>query len=561
MKFKFPENMPDNADALRKLREEAIAEFKNVYGDGTKKFSQDEFEYMEFLSDGVKDVEERIESAVAVEERTRQFAELAASTDDDGTADADAEAEAEAEAEVEAEADSADDDAEEEAGDADGVVTADKSTTSEESKALAASGKRTRFSGAAGGRTPDLPRDKNGFRLTTSAQNYESGIVDTLRVAQEFGNLAQGRAARVIGMNGRSETTVAYIDKGFSDDRTVRDDGHALAVLDKVTDESQLPGGSLVAAGGWVSPSETSYSFLPTDVASGLLSLPELTISRGGVKFPTEPDFSAVYETIGFHQTEAQAIAGTEKPCYEVPGAEFQEVRLDVVGVCITSGILQSKAWPELTQKYVNEALRLHQHKMSAWKIDKIVAGSTAVSGFTGQFGTVGAVLSTVELQVADMRTRHRIPITRSVEGIAPEWLLAIIRADYAYRQGILPQNVTDEMIRTHFSNLGANIQFVKDWQSDVIGGATPATAWPTTVDVVLYPAGTWWSATEPVVNLGIIHDSTLLRQNKQIQMFTEDGVAIGKRGPESRLVTIPVSVDGVVGARNVIEAPAEPAG
>ena len=32
--------------------------------------------------------------------------------------------------------------------------------------------------------------------------------------------------------------------------------------------------------------------------------------------------------------------------------------------------------------------------------------------------------------------------------------------------------------------------------------------------------------------------------------MFTEDGVAVGKRGAESRIVTIPTSVDGTVGAR-----------
>ncbi|NEK06089.1 major capsid protein, partial [Rhizobium leguminosarum] len=72
----------------------------------------------------------------------------------------------------------------------------------------------------------------------------------------------------------------------------------------------------------------------------------------------------------------------------------------------------------------------------------------------------------------------------------------------------------------------------------------------PKTVDVILYPAGTWWGAVEPVVNLGIIRDSALIRQNKQIQMFTEDGVAVGKRGPESRQVTIPVAVNGTVGPR-----------
>lgn len=133
---------------------------------------------------------------------------------------------------------------------------------------------------------------------------------------------------------------------------------------------------------------------------------------------------------------------------------------------------------------------------------------------------------------------------------MAPVWLLSILRADLAYRDDVLPERVTDAHIIEHFRDRGANIQFISDWQNEVIGAETPAAAWPTEVKVALWPAGTWWSAVEPVINLGITHDSTMLKKNRQIQLFTEDGVAVGKRGVDSRVVTIPVSVDGTVGAR-----------
>lgn len=550
MEFEFPETLPTTVDGLNELRNKAVEAFNEIYGDG-KDVSADAFERLQYLSEGVARIDEQRSELSAADDRAATAADLAAQLADKGDADEegddDAEAEAEADAEREAEAErkrkqAEDVDDNDDEGEGEGDADGEHSTRN----------KRTDFSAAARrNKRDDIPAPTNGFRLTTSAQNFESGIVDGLRVAEEFGNLAKGRAARVVGANGRSETTVAYIEREIPGDFSVGDEAEAVAVLDRVTDESRLAGGSLTAAGGWVSPSETMYDFLPTLAASDLLSLPELTIRRGGVKFPQEPDFSAIYNDIGFRQTEAQAIAGEEKPCYEIGDTEFNEVRLDVQGICITSGILQDKAWPELTAKYVAEALRAHQHKVSAHRISQVVDGSVEVGTLTGpQFGAIGAVLNAVELQVHDMRVKHRIPSTQTLEGIAPIWLLAVLRADLAYRQGVLPEQVTDEQLRQHFANRGANLQFVVDWQNDVIGGATPATKWPDTVDLVLYPSGTWWSAVEPVVNLGIIHDSTLLRQNKQIQMFTEDGVAVGKRGYESRLLTIPVDPNGTVGAR-----------
>lgn len=540
MSFQFPETMPDTAAELAKLRADALEAFNAVYGNGENASVEDVAE-MERIADGIESIDAAAAELAAADDRAEGARELAAKVAARDDAD---------EAAADADADDSDDDEDDGEGDDDADAAGEHADNNQRTDFSAAARRNTRH---------ELPETEHGFRLTTSAQNFETGVVDTFRVAQEFGHLAQGRAARVVGQNGRSQTTLAYIDRNIPNEFTIGSEAEAIDVLDRATAESRLPGGSLTAAGGWVAPSETMYNFLPTLQAADLLSLPEISVRRGGIKFPVEPDFATLYDAIGFTQTEAEAQADTEKPCYEIPDATFEEVRLDVMGVCITAGILQDKAWPELTAKYVAEALRAHQHKVSAYRIGKLVAGSTNVGTLTGtQFGAIGAVLNAVELQVQDVRVKHRIPSTQTIEGVAPIWLLAVLRADLAYRQGVLPQHVSDADLRAHFAERGANIQFVVDWQNDVIGGATPATAWPETVDLLLYPSGTWWSATEQVVNLGIIHDSTLLRTNRQIQMFTEDGVAVGKRGPESRLVTIPVDPNGTVGARYA--AAAEPA-
>ncbi|MGU4174169.1 major capsid protein, partial [Pseudomonas aeruginosa] len=75
----------------------------------------------------------------------------------------------------------------------------------------------------------------------------------------------------------------------------------------------------------------------------------------------------------------------------------------------------------------------------------------------------------------------------------------------------------------------------------------------------LLYPAGTFFSAVQNVVNLGAIYDSTGLSKNQRTEMFLEDGFAVGQRGYESRELTIPVAINGQVGLRHATN-PAVPA-
>lgn len=538
MPFQFPNPLPTDAAELADLRAEALEAFKELQPAEGAAPTPEELDALRDIVEGIEAVDTAIEDITGAQERTEEAARLAESLNP--TAE-------EENGEEEPPADEHDD--EEPAIDA-------ASEQEQEPAAVAASGKRrgTSFSAAASGKAPAIPKQEAGFRLNSNAVNYEPGVVDSFRVAKEFNAIAHGRAARIVGNGGRSESTVASIERQFPDKAIIRQDGtNAAEALDFAADEKRLPGGSLVAAGGWCAPSDTSYDFLPTQPATGLLSLPEVSAPRGGLKFPVEPDFSTIYNEIGFSQTEAQAIAEEEKDCFHIPCADFEEVRLGVEGICITAGILQDKAWPELTEKYVNEAMRIHQHKVNARRINDIVSKSTAVDGFTGLIGTAGAVLNTLELQVQDMRSKHRLAYGQSLEGMAPEWLRAVIRADLAYRDGVLPEQVTDAIIDQHFRDRGVNLQFVQDWQADVIGGATPATAWPSTVQVALWVAGTFSAAVEPVISLGVVYDMAMLKVNKRVQMFTEDGIAIIKRGLDSRVLTIPLDVNGMVGLRGPV--------
>lgn len=336
-------------------------------------------------------------------------------------------------------------------------------------------------------------------------------------------------------------------------------------VLAHAGDERRLSGNSLVAAGGWCAPSMTDYSIMcERESMSGLIDLPEIRITRGGIRWTQGPDFSSIWTSPAFFtQTEAQAIAGDIKPCFEIPCGSFLECRLDAVGVCLTSGILQERGYPELVARFIRGVMTAHAHRMSAITIQRMVAGSTAVAPLpAAAYSAAIDVLGAIELQVWDYRYKFRMDPGATLEMVAPYWLLGVIRSDVAKRNGYDdPYMVTDAEIRSWFALRGVQVQFVYGWQDAYvsgqpntivagIGGAAAATAWPTTVDVLLYAAGTWVRGSENIIEFGTMYSPDLLSVNRYQALFSEDSLCVIQRCPDSRVITIDLCATGASGAQ-----------
>jgi hypothetical protein len=144
-----------------------------------------------------------------------------------------------------------------------------------------------------------------------------------------------------------------------------------------------------------------------------------------------------------------------------------------------------------------------------------------------------------------------------TLEMVAPYWLLGVLRSDLAKRNGFdNPMSVSDADIRSWFTLRGASPQWVYDWQDGygtppgTIGGATPPTEWPDEVQILLYAAGTWVRATQDIITLDAVYDSTLFRINRFNALFTEEGLCVIQRCPDSRLLTIPLCPTGRSGAQ-----------
>lgn len=449
----------------------------------------------------------------------------------------------------------------------------------EEPEALAASGRReVRIA-------PSLLRSRRPARQEAETETRR-GIEQFARAAADVGNLSNGQALDYLGM---AEAVTARL-KGYNHDTYERaarrgeslQQSFGTIVIDKpvdenlvvderdsidrvgevfahAADESRLEGGTLLASGGWCAPSETLYDLYDQgESTEGMISLPEVTIRRGGIRFPLPVDFATVFGQIGWSYTEAQDQAGTygvtngvgngnagTKPCFVVDCPDFDEERLDAVGLCIQAGLLQRVGYPEAIAQTVQKALVAHAHVLNARKINALAAGSTPVTLPATQQGAAAPVLTAIELQVEHYRYAHLLNHNTTLEAVFPFWIHGAIRSDLSRRLGLAEFDVSDQRINAWFAQRGVRPQFVYDWQNIGASGASGFTAWPTTVSFLLYKAGTWTVGGADVLTLNTMYDSTLLSHNDYTALWTEEGFLVAKRGLDSRLVTTSIVADG----------------
>ena len=314
---------------------------------------------------------------------------------------------------------------------------------------------------------------------------------------------------------------------------------------------------NFVAAGGWCAPSETIYDLCPPASIDGLVDIPEVSAPRGGIRFPAGLDFSTIYAG-GFHQTEAQAIAGTTKPCIEITCPTFTEIRLELEGFCVKSPILTDVAFPELGENFMANVLAAHAHRINAFKIARMVALSTANSVTpVPDFGAATTALEYLDLHAEWIRYRHRLMLNTPLEVVLPAWSRGAFRADFSKKNGVDLTSVSDARLNQYFLDRNMRVQWVYDWQDALVsgtaidfGGATVQDVWPTTVQALIYPAGTFFSATLDVITLDSIYDSTDLSTNVFTKLFTEEGINVAKQCFTSFVVTLPVCAAGGSGAQ-----------
>lgn len=409
-----------------------------------------------------------------------------------------------------------------------------------------------------------------------SQPHKRTNIVHSATERAEMYATDPGGRIHKLGRNFTRHGAIRF-NRHFPDDQRIMAGDDAYAKVLRTADEKRLPGGNLresatlavkegralTAAAGWCAASEVIYQLCELESMDGILDLPELEAARGGFNIPEDGgiDFSTIWNGIGSagdtHLSEYDVQNDTTKVCYEIPCPDFVDTRLGVDYVCLTAGLLQRRGYPEVVSRVSRGAMVALAHKINQGVIDAVVTAAGAASVIPADPGgddAASALLSAVELGIVDMKYRHRMPFASTMEVLLPLWTLTVIRAALARRTGVGLLGVSDSQILEWFTIRGAVPRFVYDWQDALAGlvggpgGAVALTALPDTLDFVIYPAGTFTKAVQPVVNLDTIYDSTLLATNEYTALFAEDGWAVLQTCPDARQYTVEVDVSGCVG-------------
>ena len=335
-------------------------------------------------------------------------------------------------------------------------------------------------------------------------------------------------------------------------------------------------GGSLTAAAGWCAPSQNDYDLcLNWSAGVGLLDLPTVTATRGGINYTDEPTFPEIYANaiaVGGGSnllTEAEVIAETPKTCSVIPCPTFEDRRLDVAALCIRVSFLQAAGYPEVVNAWMDGLLAAHEQNVNQNIITQILARAGAATTFASPDpdgdSFTSAVLAAVELAQKDLAYRFMLSPNATIEVVMPMWVPAQIRADLSRRTGVDMLSITDSQIASMFSARNVRVQFVRGWQDGLITGgaldpafpggdaATPfLTALPSTFSFLAWPAGSVVLARQDVVTLTNVYDAASLAQNLYTGLFTEEGYAPLFPCPGQRLYTVTGCIGGITGAAQI---------
>ena len=540
--FELPDSYASLTDAeLSALHDDAVAAFEARSGNDT--ITPADLEELRALAAAVQDIRaEQSNRQSAAAEAAAEIDALAAqvrgetfAADTDDAADAEGEAETEAVEDTEPEAE---------------PVTAAAAPPARPAMNLGVIRAQQR-------RVMPTDTARPGTRFSASVDIPGRRPGDSLA----FDDVTTGTIARAnaLAKTGGGRSLVASYMHPFPDELIVTDAGSAPEGTTRslaASNQRRLPQRDLIASGGWCAPSETVYDIADIACPDMLCDAPEIQLSRGGLRYFKTPTLDIAAMT--WVHTEADDIAGNTKPCFRIPCPDPEEVRCDAIGVCLESGILTQRHFPELTAWYLRNTMVAHEIRIRQELFLAAVATATPVI-IAATFGAIAPVFAAVALQAADMIERHSLCEGTALEVVFPWWSRNLFLADLARRNGVGLDEVNPGMVQDIFAPLGVRIQWARGLAPAVpgdIGGATPATEWPATVQFLIYPAGSIQIGRGAEVNLGVVHDSAKFQTNDYTAAFSEECVALVDRSVDTRVVTVPICPSGETGAQTLMTCP-----
>jgi hypothetical protein len=431
---------------------------------------------------------------------------------------------------------------------------------------------------------PKVPAQQAKLSVTASGNGQELTSMEAL--SQAFMDKANNIPTTRMG-NEAARHKVASIRNDFKHTADDRTSPFVLQEIMEAMREESMP--ALTAGGGWCAPNSIMYDFFNiADAPAYTLDLPTVGVTRGGLQWPVSPAIGDVFFQAGgsnpasgfggfafsFANTsdpwlwsetdDILTVTGSvNKPTLRVPCSTFTSGRLEAYGLTLTAGNLTDSAYPEQTQNFLKLLRAAYAHAINARLLSLIDAASTSESALTGGAGTDGPaarIPNAVALAAVDYRNRFAMRDDAVLEVVLPFWVRTVIRADLAWKPGINNFDlltISDGQIDAMFTDENVRIQWVSDYQvrGAGFGSSTHLLAWPTTVNFLIFAAGTFLHGQGMSLDLGIVRDSILNAENDFTAAWAEETHMIAKVGHESRKYAVGFTVAGNTGSANLTGA------
>jgi hypothetical protein len=388
----------------------------------------------------------------------------------------------------------------------------------------------------------------------TQADGMEAGtpLLDRFEVARAIAETKEQLSRSTLPPGTRAFTSLAHAnwqrDYAITADPEVSHGAMWSAV------HAAMP--AIVAAGPCCTPLSPMYDFcrLASPKTPVEDCLPVMGAPRGGIRYIVTPDWRAALAGIG------QQCCGDNddpedpvlKPCVTVECPTLEDVTVCAVSQCVTFDNLQYRTFPELVANFLDDlAVAFAMRKEIAY-LDDIHAASTAVTGFDTGYGAIRQFIFNLVLAAEAYRRRNRMAEDARLSVLAPAWVKALLAVDMVMdaEQGMNRLAASDAEIAAFFSSWNLSVCWYADSATgqdqafDLAQAAGALNFWPDAALVYLFSPGTFVRLDGGTLDVGLVRDSILNRQNN-LQMFMEEWTAIAQLCPESIALTIPMCPTG----------------
>ena len=326
-------------------------------------------------------------------------------------------------------------------------------------------------------------------------------------------------------------------------------------------------------ANGFCSPSVQMYEFCPVPTAWGLFgqAVPMIAAERGGTEWPSTPSVGTLWGQGIECRTEQEEIdrdqAGTPKACTHLDCPTWTDYRNQICHICVTSGTLQSRAFPEYTDQAIRTFELIYEMWINWQMLQTAISIADTQNGElrwnTSGWGILQALKEKIGFAIDSIAARTLLNPWETTWNVAlPFWAYSALQADLAKRVGATMEmmGAGREPIETVLRG-GRTVRFWPQmpWQTALVEDIPDPTmrtwigsdvslengVYPETMELLVWPQGAFLGIRDDFLDIRGRWDFDLQKQNRQLEWFAETEWNLIPRCYEAVHITLDICTAG----------------